>query len=154
MGRMDEIQQVQIEARKLVYQQCNDHMRAAFQLQGDYGKWLIASLLLIHGVAIWFVAESTELSRTVLPSVFWWHVAGILFALLCGLFTWGNWSLHSVLYEPLDPGMIVDAQHWPRANPRTEAWITVTYWLSVIIGLLSAGCILGAAVVAYCRIAQ
>lgn len=146
----DRLEELQAEARKLQYQQHQEDMRAAFQLQGDYGKWLVASLLLIHGVSIWFLAESQELARTILPAVFWWHVIGLLLALTCGFVAWINWSLHTVLYAPLDPGMILDTRNWPQADPKKTDQITLTYRLSLVTGVASAICILGAAIVAYC----
>jgi len=45
------------EARKLRYQQLQENRRAAATLANEYGRWLIASLLLVHGASILLVGR-------------------------------------------------------------------------------------------------
>lgn len=54
-----------IEVRKLTYEDLQRSKRHALQLSGDYGKWLIASLLLVHGASVAFLAQNDILSKTV-----------------------------------------------------------------------------------------
>lgn len=134
-----------IEIRRLIYEDLQKSKRHALQLNADYGRWLIASLLLVHGAVIVFMAQSERLSEEVLPIIFWWNVSGLLLALLCGFFTWGNWSLHALLYEDVSPSMIYDIKNWPKFSNSVSRWISATHILGIIAGLLSAGCILGSA---------
>ncbi|MBX9452651.1 MAG: hypothetical protein KL801_12590 [Mesorhizobium sp.] len=140
-----------IEVRKLIYEDHQKSKRHAFQLNADYGRWLIASLLLVHGAAVAFLAQNERLATTVLPSIFWWHVAGLLLAFLCGFLVWANWSFHARLYEDaVTPRMIYDDEHWPKFDDGTNSWINRTHFTGIIAGILSALCILGSAVQAYC----
>jgi hypothetical protein len=138
-----------IEVRKLTYEDLQKSKRHAFQLNADYGRWLIASLLLVHGAAVAFLAQNERLATTVLPSVFWWHVAGLILALLCGFLVWANWSFHASIYEAVTPSMIYDDEHWPKFDDGTGRWITWTHWSGIVAGVLSALCILASALAAY-----
>lgn len=53
-----------IEVRKLTYEDYQKSKRHAFQLNADYGRWLIASLLLVHGAAVAFLAQNERLKGT------------------------------------------------------------------------------------------
>src|SRR5688572_12133387 len=79
-GYMTDINNLVVEARKLRYEQLQQNRRSAGELQGEYGRWLVASLLLVHGGSILLLAQSPEMVRLVLPAVFWWLVAGHLLA--------------------------------------------------------------------------
>ena len=139
-----------IEARKLTYEDLQKSKHHAFQLSADYGRWLIASLLLVHSATVAFLAQNERLASSVLPMVFGWHVAGLLLALLCGFLVWANWSFHAAIYESVSSSMIYDDERWPEFDSGTARWITWTYWTGIIAGILSALCILGSAVKVYC----
>jgi hypothetical protein len=138
-----------IEARKLAYEDFLKSKAHAFQLSGEYGRWLIGYLLLVHSAALAFLAQNDRLSKVILPSVFWWHVIGLLSAFLCGFLVWANWSFHARLWETVNPGMIYDEEHWPKFDDGTTHWITWTYWTGIVAGILSALCILASALAAY-----
>lgn len=139
-----------IEVRKLAYEEYQKRKQHAYQLSADYGRWLIASLLLVHGAAVAFLAQNDRLSQTVLPTLFWWHVAGLLLAFLCGFLVWSNWSLHALAYDPVNPGMIFDDDHWPDfSSKRIVSLINLTHWLGILAGLISAACIFLSAKSAY-----
>lgn len=149
---MTELHPLQIEARRLLYHEYQESKRAAFQLQGDYGRWLIASLLLVHGGGVLFLVQNERLSETVVLAIFWWPITGLMLALFCGFSTWINWSLHAGLYaSSINPSMIYSDEAWPKFNDNTNAWIGRTHWLSITTGLCSALCILGAAAAAYAK---
>jgi len=139
------------EARKLRYEQLQQNRRSANELQGQYGRWLIASLLLVHGGSILLLAQSPDMIKTVLPAVFWWHIAGLVLALACGFTTWANWSYHIVLYDNVSPAMIYDDNEWPKFDPKVQTKIGWTHWSSITLGLLSGACILGAAICGYAK---
>ncbi|MER9763701.1 MULTISPECIES: hypothetical protein [unclassified Mesorhizobium] len=139
-----------IEVRRLHYEEHRKDAHHAMQLNADYGKWLIASLLLVHGAAIAFLAQNDRLSKSVLPLVFWWHVTGLITALTCGFIVWINWSLHGRFHGSVSPQMIYDDTQWPDYDGPAR-WINRTHWLAIAMGLASAMCILGAAVTVYTR---
>jgi hypothetical protein len=145
----DKLQDYRFQVRKLQYEHHQADVRAAFQLQGDYGKWLVASLLLIHGGAFLFLTRSPDLAKSVLPVVYWWLIGGLMLALVCGFVAWINWDLHTVLYKPLNAGMIVNDDQWPQLDARMNWWIGATHKISIGAGLASGFCILGAATAAY-----
>lgn len=137
---------------KLYYEQLQRSKDRAFQLQGDYGKWLVASLLLIHGATIAFLAQNERLASAVLPLVFWCHVIGLLLALICGFVTWVNWSLHASAYEEVTPYMLDGTMdNWPKFEARDFFWIKPTFWIAIVAGLGSAACILVSAIVIYSK---
>lgn len=47
--------------RELEYQKAAELTRIYADLQGAYGKWLISTLLVVHGAAIGFIAQSDKL---------------------------------------------------------------------------------------------
>ncbi len=150
---MADIDNLVVEARKLRYEQLQENRRAASQLQGEYGRWLVASLLLVHGGSILLLAQSQEMVRLVLPSVFWWHVAGLLLALTSGFLAWMNWGYHMILYDKVQPDMIYDDNSWPRFDQDVLGRIGSTFRASIAFGIASALCILGAAVCGYVKMA-
>ncbi|TKB12799.1 MAG: hypothetical protein E5V75_23975 [Mesorhizobium sp.] len=145
----DEREKLGIEARRLQYHEFQETKRAAFQAQGEYGRWLIVSLLTIHGAAVLLPAQNPELVKTVLKTTFPWNVVGVLLTLACGFVAWVNWTLLARLYDDVTPGMIVGTEHWPTFNRRTLCWVTLTYWLAIGFGLVSVVCVVGAAWKAY-----
>jgi hypothetical protein len=141
-----------LEARRLLLSHMRERARIAGEFQGQYGKWLVASLLLVHGAVFGFLATSETLSRLYLPHVYWWPVAGLILAMGCGFLTWINWGLHLSQNLAADVNAMHDlTQAWPRSDPKVERWIAPTFRLSVACGLGSALCIAGAAVTAYLR---
>lgn len=138
-----------IEIRKLAYDEFQKSKHHALQLNADYGRWLIASLLLVHGAAVAFLAQNDRLASVVLPSVFWWHVAGLLLAFLCGFLVWANWSFHAAIYQAVNPSMVYDEENWPKFDDGINRWISWTHWTGIIAGVLSWVCILVAAIAAY-----
>lgn len=74
-----------VEVRKLVYEKLTEEHRAVFALTNEYGKWLTASLLLLHGGTFaYLVKVDTGAPVTPVSPVAIWSVAGLCMALLCG----------------------------------------------------------------------
>lgn len=139
-----------VEMRRLQYEDFLASKRHAFQLNADYGRWLIASLLLVHGASIAFLAQNERLATSVFSAVFWWHVAGLLLAFTCGLLVWVNWSLHAKnIEDAVNPGMIYNVDNWPKWDASTVSWINRTHFLAIGSGMVSAACILASAFCAY-----
>lgn len=129
--------------RELEYQKAAELTRIYADLQGAYGKWLISTLLVVHGAAIGFIAQSDKLSEALIPGPFLCHGFGLILALLAGLMAWANWSLHMGEQLAISPKLIINDDHWPKPyTGRARTYVRVTFRLSVAFGLLSAALIL------------
>lgn len=137
-----------IAARTLYYQGVQSWLKHTMEMQGAQGRWLIASLLLIHGGLFAFLAQSETLSALILPHVFVWLTAGIVLALCCGFSTWWNWSLAAAIYSTVHPWMIYNGSVIEFTGWRPPL-VTITMWLAVVFGLASVGCICGVAWTSY-----
>lgn len=139
-----------LEARRLLLAHMHERARIAGEFQGQYGKWLVASLLLVHGAIFGFLATKDTLSAIYLPHVFWWPVTGLILAMGCGFLTWVNWGLHLAQNLAADVTTLHDLdREWPRHDPAVERWVAPTFWAAVLCGAGSALCIVGAAVAAF-----
>lgn len=149
-----QLSEIDLRLRELSYAQLREGARNAAMLQGQYGRWLISSLLIIHGAAIGFIAHSDSLSGLLIPWPFGWLVIGLVLALACGFVTWINWSLHMALYEDVWPQMITDSSSWPdfEKSPQTR-WIAITFWLSPALGIISVLAMIVTAIAAACKLA-
>jgi hypothetical protein len=128
-----------------------DHRRAAAEyfrllrdltfeyarLQGDYGKWLIASLLLIHGGALYSIGTAPRFESIVGSWAAWHFVAGLIFALLCGFVTWLNWNLNFQCLLRFNRVDALVSLQWP-AEISGSRWINRTFWAAIVLGFVSA----------------
>ena len=130
-------------SRRDVYESLMEARKTALDLQGHYGKWLVSSLLLIHGAAIGFIAQSDRLSQKLIPDVFAIAVVGLILALLCGFSTWINWGLSYIIHNSVHPMMVLDDDYWPKFHEhKASPWMTCTFWLSIVTGIASVLCII------------
>lgn len=124
------------ESAKVVFEALSRHRNFARQMQGEYGKWLISSLLFLHTAAIGGVALKLTDLKQIVPSL-WWFVIGIVFALGAGFAAWWNFSLgEGATSDMADYRMLRDPKFWPVKNGKARL-IHVTFWLSVASGILS-----------------
>lgn len=139
------------EVAEFVYRDLKEMQRATFDIAAQWGRWLLASLLLIHGGALFglfsFLTDMSDnpAALRLYAGTVWWFVIGLLFTLGSGLSAWANWSMHSDNYEGwASPDMLWDPAKW-MGDTRHGIWINVTYWSSVACGAASAACIAGGA---------
>jgi hypothetical protein len=132
------------------FQQMEDMRSKAFTMQGDYGKWLISSLFLMHGSAIaGLIFKSAGPDAPPFLFAVSWFVAGILFALGSGFLAWLNFTFAMQQYDKwATPNMLVNAEHWPK--PATSKAVDRTLWTAVVSGFLSVACLIGGAVHVLC----
>lgn len=135
-------------AKRLVYDQICEFRKSALELQGQYGKWLISSLLLANGAAIGYIAGNETLSAKLIPVVFYWPVVGLFLALASGFSAWMNLGLLFDMHYEVNPRMLFDDKAWPdhKSDPRNK-WVEVTRWSAVLLGIASAACIVIATVI-------
>jgi hypothetical protein len=120
------------------YSRMMDVRKTSLEMQGHYGKWLVSTLLLIHGAAIGFIANSDRLSRILIPDTLYIFVSGLVLALICGFITWLNWSFNFVLYETVDPDMRTDVKSWPDFTTHwAHKWVRITFFAPIVFGILS-----------------
>ncbi|CAM5766293.1 hypothetical protein LMIY3S_01772 [Labrys miyagiensis] len=115
MGQLSE-DQYRFVAQE-VYKNERENQKTAMQLQGDYGKWLLNTLLILNGGAVIGLAQSSAFGKSALHEAGMWFVGGIVSALACGFVAWVNWSLLAHYYEDwADPHMTFDVERWPRST--------------------------------------
>jgi hypothetical protein len=141
---MDDAKRYEVTAAA-VYEGILYAEREASNIAAGYGKWLVASLLLINGGALFglmnFVGSLAEHERwrqiENVAFVGWFFLAGLVLALGCGFSAWVNWSAISAAWGELrKPGMLHDREQWPKSGGSSGA-ISLTYWLAIILGWLS-----------------
>jgi len=112
-----------------------------YESSQSYARWLLASLLAMNGAALVGTANSgDELAGHLFISSGLFFTAGLLSALVSGLYAWLNWDRASALYHDMaDPKML----HGPDWNPKplaeTNIFLGSTRRKSVGAGLVSAG---------------
>lgn len=139
------------EVAEVVYKDYKDMQRSTFELAGQWGRWLLASLLLIHGGALFglftFLSDLADKPYALARYQWtvWWFVAGLLLTLSSGLCTWINWSMHSDNYDGwANKPMLWDPHEWTGETRHTWG-LDVTNWASLGFGIASAICIVGGA---------
>lgn len=128
-----------------------ERLNKSLQLQGDYGKWLIASLLLLNGTALYSLATNVSYGRPILQSgSLWWFLGGLLLAMGSGFVAWINWGLLAAdLIRQSNASMLVSRDAWPQSNKSADRYISLTFGLAIVLGLASLACVpIGAVLVA------
>lgn len=140
------------QAAAIVYNDLKESQRATFAVAAEYGRWLIASLVLINGGALWGLFSFIGVAGLKADGIglytgpIWSFIIGIVLAMLSGLSAWFNWSLHSDNYNCMARhDMLWNPEKWADDPPHT-AGIKISYWLSLAagVGSLISGVIGGA----------
>lgn len=152
------------EAERLRYQQ---HAQEIFRQMGDlraasqrnhvdYGRWLIASLLAVHGGSIYAISGiwngNHKLPPAAAPDLMagvGWNLFGIGFILVAAFLAWLNFQFaeHSY-FRWSDPAMLYRTDRWPKREERTDP-VTATLYLSATFGLMSFGSFIAGAMAVY-----
>jgi hypothetical protein len=118
-----------------------ERLKAVTAIQADYGKWLIATLSVIHTGALYAIATAHLASNV--KGAYAPFLVGQLLVLASGLSTWTNFSLVMSLMEDwTDPFMLTDDARWPKLDGPFKFWIPATMVISIVAGVLSALCLL------------
>lgn len=103
-----------------------------------YGKWLIASMLLIHGGALVAISQLGERAGPVFASAGLWFLVGLLLAIAAGFFAWVNFQIAEREYANLaNPGMQFDFDDWKEVSESGGRWINRTLYAAVVCGVIS-----------------
>ena len=140
-----------LEVAELVFSDYKQMQRATFDVASQWGRWLLASLLLVHGGALFglftFLSDLAGKPEALAQYQWtvWWFVAGVILTLSSGLAAWINWSMHSNNYEGwANKAMLWDPEEWVGETRHTWG-LDVTNWTSVLLGIAAALCIVGGA---------
>ncbi len=113
-----------------------------FKANVDYGKWLVASGLLVHGAGLYALnalrdaAIQPEVHLALLEAAKW-HVAGIAFVLIAGLMAWLNFQAAAMIYhEWANPLMVHRTDVTPTELPKRDA-VGATRLSSILFGALA-----------------
>ena len=125
---------------EVVYEGLKELQGYSFRMQGEYGKWLIVSLLSLNSAAIGALLLKTGANMPIVS--IWVFVVGILLALASGLAAFYNFYLLAKAYDEMaDHRMLSDRKHWPKTDYISERWVSFTFNASVVAGLASAACL-------------
>ena len=111
----------------------------------EYGKWLIASLLALHGGSIYVISTLADkgqpFAAKALIEPATWNMAGIVSILLAGCMAWLNFQIAEVHYDRWsDPAMLYRQDKWPGLKESKYDPVTATLLLAAAAGLMSIWC--------------
>lgn len=144
----DEAARFQLHAREL-YEQYKAYQTASRAGHIEYGKWLIASLLAVHGGAIYAISTlRTSVTRAQIDGLITgaaWNLGGIFLILLAGFCAWLNFQAAEAVYDRwTDPSMLYRSDRFPQQDQKTDP-ISATLFLAACFGLMSAFAFLASA---------
>lgn len=119
------------------YQKLLSQRDKSVQSHIEYGKWLIATLIVIHGGALVAISQVGDNAVEIYSKSGAFFLIGVMSAMAAGFFAWVNFQLADViLSEQADAAMIIDHKYW---NPdhKLEPWMTRTLYLSAFFGIFS-----------------
>ncbi|MFC3165407.1 hypothetical protein [Ciceribacter thiooxidans] len=134
-----------------VYEDAKALRDFSFKSNVEYGKWLLASGLAVHGGAIFALntlATNGQAARIngILDSVAF-HAAGIFFVLIAGFAAWLNFQYAATLYSRLaNPSMMYRKDTWLDLGSEKRDPVGATRFLAMMAGLLSLWCLVASAV--------
>lgn len=129
-----------MQIREKYYDLWAKKLQIHLNAQIEWGKWLVASLLLVHGGALVAIVQNEEHSVTLMKAAGHWFVWGLVAALVTGFITWVNWTVLASIYEDwADPAAIVDDDAWPEEPNWKRKIVTLTFVLSLLAGFASVG---------------
>jgi len=136
-----------------IYDHAKAYREITFQNHVGYAKWLLASLLAVHGGTIYVINSLRSALRPEqiegLIDGASWNLIGIAFTLLSGFFTWTNFQAANLLYaEWADPAMFYRTDRTPAEKQKGKKTdlINATLFLGVSFGLISAICFVESAI--------
>lgn len=133
------------------YETLKHYRENARQGHVEYGKWLIASLLAVHGGSIYALNSLRAAVRTDqiggLITCATWHLTGIFLILLSGFFAWLNFQFAEIQFANwAKPIMVFRTDEWPQAIKKKTNPVGMTLYAAAACGLLSGLCFLFSAV--------
>lgn len=129
------------------YEQYKSYREISFQNHVGYAKWLLASLLAVHGGGIYGISA---LRNSVRPDQIdgliygaGWNLIGISFTLLTGFFAWVNFQCGWSTYDRwADPAMMYRTDAHPsNKTPKNKTdMMAASLYAGAGCGIISAYC--------------
>lgn len=134
-----------------VYEDSKTLRDFCFKSNVEYGKWLLASGLAVHGGAIFALntlATNGHADRIngIVDSLAW-HAAGIFFVLVAGLAAWLNFQYAANLYDRrANPQMFFRTDGWIDSDDEKTDSVGATRIVAMAAGILSLWSLVASAV--------
>ena len=135
-----EADRFQVHARE-IFNHLKAYQHASRSGHMDYGKWVIASMLAVHGGAIYAISSLRTSVRhdqvEGLITAAAWNLGGVLMILIAGFFAWLNLQCLERQYDKwADPAMLYRSDKFPTAEHKTDP-VSATLLLAASFGILS-----------------
>lgn len=134
-----------------VYEDSKSLRDFSFKSNVEYGKWLLASGLAVHGGAIFALntlATNGHADRIngIVDSLAW-HAAGIFFVLVAGLAAWLNFQYAATIYaRRANPPMIYRTDAWIDGDDEKTDSVAATRFVAMAAGIMSLWSLVASAV--------
>lgn len=133
------------------YETFKTYRDITFQNHVGYAKWLLASLLAVHGGSIYAISSIRESVRPeqldALVTGAGWNLIGIGMTLLTGFCAWLNFQIAWVTYNNwADPSMLFNRDKHPATKNKKTDLVNATLYAGAGFGLISAYCFAASAV--------
>lgn len=137
----DEAERFKVHARE-VYDHYKRYQTASWSGHVEYGKWLIASLLAVHGGAIYAIStlkdSVTAAQINGLIDAAAWNLGGVFMTLVAGFGAWLNFQAAEATYNRwADPSMLYRSDRFPSDDDRKTDPISATLFFAAAFGLMS-----------------
>lgn len=128
-----------------VYERMKDLRSDSRRYHVEYGKWLIASLLALHGGTIYIISTLADkqhvFAARALIEPATWNMAGIVFILIAGCMAWLNFQFAEQLYDRWsNPAMLYRRDNWPGEEDDRFDPVNATLLAAAAAGVLSIWC--------------
>lgn len=141
------------QSAKVVYESLKRQSEFMRQMQAEYGKWIVSSILVLHSGAIGGLLYKFDLIKGSAGSL-WWFVIGIALAIGTGFVAWLNFTFaDESAHKMADHRMLNDPNYWPKEVPLL-CGIKATLWGAVVLGWASVACLIGGAWSVWCHLPQ
>jgi hypothetical protein len=123
----------------------------AYKANIDYGKWLLASGLAVHGGAIYAINSLKDPARPDLIAALiraaGWNVAGLVCVLGAGFFAWINFQAAANIYDSwANPLMVHRTDQSPDSDREKFDLVGATRYFAMALGALSLWCLIASTV--------
>lgn len=119
-----------------LYKQRLAEFKLFLGIQAEYGKWLIATLSLLHGAALYALASGhLEQAPRAVSLAF---LFGLILTMISGFATWINFSLNAgEAWRKANVMMLFDRSSIPPEDESKNCQIALSLYAAVITGILS-----------------
>jgi hypothetical protein len=116
---------------KVIYDECIASQSHAREIQSEYGRWLLASMLAAHTGGLIAITQTGAMAHELFSASGQFLIWGIITTMLSGGLTWLNYTGSFVIYKKFSD-QLRDGK--PLEAGRFSVWMTVgTFFLSPFV---------------------